>query len=139
MVIDDSGIVAAIEFLISERHEVDTPRIDFRHRVQFTRLPPLLEGALFRIVQESLTNARRHSQASQVNVDLSQQDERVLLTIRDNGIGFDQAAVPEDRFGLRGLVERARLFGGRSEIRSQPGQGTEIWVELPINKSGVSL
>ena len=110
----------------------------FRYDVKFVRLPPLLEGALFRIVQESLTNACRHSQATRVDIELTQQDDRVLLTIRDNGIGFDRSAVPDDRFGLRGLIERARLFGGRSQIRSEPGTGTEIWADLPINKSGIS-
>ena len=110
----------------------------FRHNLRFARLPPLLEGALFRIVQESLTNARRHSRATRVNVELSQVDDRVVLTVRDDGVGFDSTAVPKDRFGLSGLMERARLFGGRSHIRSEPGKGTEIWVELPINASGLS-
>jgi signal transduction histidine kinase len=138
LVIDDSGILAAIEYLINERQGPTSPEMSFRYDVTFVRLPPLLEGALFRIVQESLTNACRHSRATRVDVELIQQDERVLLTIRDNGIGFDRAKVPDDRFGLRGLVERARLFGGRSQIHSTPGTGTEVWVDLPINKSAIT-
>jgi PAS domain S-box-containing protein len=138
LVIDDSGILAAIEYLINERQSPTSPEMSFRYDVAFVRLPPLLEGALFRIVQESLTNACRHSKATRVDIEMIQQDERVRLTVRDNGIGFDRAAVPEDRFGLRGLVERARLFGGRSQIHSTPGAGTEVWVDLPINKSAIS-
>jgi two-component system sensor histidine kinase DegS len=139
MVIDDKGILVAIEYLISEKQAESGPQMTFAHDVRFTRLPPLLEGALFRIVQESLTNARRHSKAAHVHVDLAQVDERVILTIVDDGVGFDRAAVPEGRFGLRGLVERARLFGGRADVRSEPGSGTRIWVELPISKSALSL
>ncbi|HEY4310063.1 MAG TPA: PAS domain-containing protein [Pirellulales bacterium] len=139
MVIDDKGILVAIEYLINEKQADSGPQMTFAHDVRFTRLPPLLEGALFRIVQESLTNARRHSKAAHVHVDLAQVDERVILTIVDDGVGFDRAAVPEGRFGLRGLVERARLFGGRADVRSEPGSGTRIWVELPISKSALSL
>lgn len=139
MVIDDKGILAAIDYLINERQVEPGPRMTFSHDVSFSRLPPLLEGTLFRIVQESLTNARRHSQASEVHVELAQVNERVVLTIVDNGVGFNRAEVPEGRFGLRGLVERARLFGGRADVHSEPGCGTRIWVDMPINKSGVSL
>jgi len=138
MVIDDNGILAAIEYLINERQVEPGPRMTFSHNVRFARLPPLLEGALFRIVQESLNNARRHSRAQNVSITLAQHGERVVLTITDDGVGFDRASVPEGRFGLRGLVERARLFGGRAEVRSQPGEGTTIWVDLPISKSGIS-
>ena len=70
MVIDDKGILAAIEYLVSERQSEPCPHMTFSHDVTFSRLPPLLERALFRIVQESLTNARRHSHAQQVHVEL---------------------------------------------------------------------
>jgi PAS domain S-box-containing protein len=139
MVIDDKGILAAIDYLINERQVEPGPHMTFSHDVRFSRLPPLLEGTLFRIVQESLTNARRHSQASEVHVELAQVNERVVLTIVDNGVGFNRAEVPEGRFGLRGLVERARLFGGRADVHSEPGCGTRIWVDMPISKSGISL
>ncbi|HVU89314.1 MAG TPA: PAS domain-containing protein [Pirellulales bacterium] len=139
MVIDDKGILAAIEYLINERQAEAGPHMTFSHDVRFSRLPPLLEGTLFRIVQESLTNARRHSQASEVHVELAQVDERVVLTIVDDGVGFNRAEVPEGRFGLRGLIERARLFGGRADVHSEPGCGTRVWVDLPISKSGISL
>ena len=137
MVIDESGILAAIEYLISEAQGAESLEMTFRHNLRFA-LAAALGRALFRIVQESLTNARRHSRATRVNVELSQVDDRVVLTVRDDGVGFDSTAVPKDRFGLSGLMERARLFGGRSHIRSEPGKGTEIWVELPINASGLS-
>lgn len=131
LIIDDHGVVAAIGCLISETAEEGKLQVQFDADVQFDRLAPLLEGTLYRIVQEALTNTRRHSQASQVRVTLMQRANRVLLEIADNGIGFDFAAVPDDRFGITGIVERARLFGGKASIDTKPGRGTRILVELP--------
>ena len=70
MVIDDKGILAAIEYLVNERQSEPCPHMTFSHDVTFSRLPPLLEGRC-RIVQESLTNARRHSHARQVHVEFA--------------------------------------------------------------------
>ncbi|HTN76818.1 MAG TPA: PAS domain S-box protein [Pirellulaceae bacterium] len=132
MIIDERGIIDAISYLINEQQSQGGPEVRFHHSVGFQRLSPLLEGTMFRIVQEALNNVQRHSQASTAEVELVQQDGCVRLIIRDAGIGFDQALVPPDRFGLRGMKERARLFGGQAFIRSQPGHGTEVAVELPI-------
>lgn len=132
MIIDERGIIDAISYLISEHALQGSPEIIFTHDVEFQRLSPLLEGTMFRIVQEALTNIQRHSQAGSAEIELVQHDGRVKMTIRDQGVGFDMARVPADRFGLRGMKERARLFGGRTTIRSAPGEGTEIAVDLPI-------
>ncbi len=131
MIIDDHGVVAAINFLVAELAEEGNLQVQFDARVEFERLAPLLEGTLFRIVQESLANTRRHSQASQVRVSLYEKQDLIALRISDNGVGFDIAAVPKDRFGLISIVERARLFGGKARIKTQPGQGTQIKVDLP--------
>lgn len=132
MIIDERGIIDAINYLIGEHQRHGGPDIHFDHDVTFQRLSPLVEGAMFRIVQEALNNVRRHSSASEAIVRLVQQDGRVRLVIRDDGIGFDVKKVPTDRFGLRGMKERARLFGGHASIRSRPGEGTEVHVELPM-------
>lgn len=132
MIIDERGIIDAIRYLISEHALQGSPEVAFTHDVEFQRLSPLLEGTMFRIVQEALTNIQRHSQAASAEIELVQHDGRVKITIRDHGVGFDQTRVPADRFGLRGMKERARLFGGRTTIHSAPGEGTEIAVDLPI-------
>jgi len=134
MIIDEKGIVEAIYYLIAEAGGGQNPAISFSHDVQFDRLDPLMEGAMFRIVQETLTNASRHSQAEHVTIALTQIDDQVYLEIRDDGIGFDSAKVSKDRFGLDGIRKRGQLFGGSTSIESSPGHGTTIKVILPISQ-----
>ena len=96
------------------------------------RLAPSVEGAIFRIVQEALTNAERHSQTRRIRIELTQAGSRVLAVIQDWGIGFDSERVEPGHFGVSGIRERARLLGGNAIIRSATGQGTIIEVDLPV-------
>jgi PAS domain S-box-containing protein len=129
-IIDEQGLVAAIDYLIHERPKRDI-HVTFEHPESFQRLDAVLEGALFRIVQEALTNVYRHSQATSARVQLVQNGNRLSLVVEDSGIGFDPQQVSGRQFGLRGIRERARLFGGTAQIRSSPGCGTRVVVELP--------
>lgn len=94
---------------------------------------------LFRIVQEALSNVAQHAKAGRVSVRLEIDFDKLTVTIADNGIGFDMEQVlhnPEkwDHFGIRGIVERARLVGGDATIQSTKGRGTTIVVEVPLGK-----
>ncbi|MEE8451337.1 MAG: response regulator [Thermoguttaceae bacterium] len=131
-ILDESGIVAAIEHLVCDRGDSHDPRIEFNADVQFDRLQPVLENSLFRIVQESLANARQHSKSDKVHVSMVQSNNHVRLEIRDWGKGFNPDSVQEHCFGLKGIRERARLLQGKATINSTPGQGTHIIVELPL-------
>jgi PAS domain S-box-containing protein len=131
-ILDESGVVAAIAHLVHEPGYDQGPRIEFRSRVLFQRLPPVLENAIYRIVQEGLANARRYSQSPRVLVRLVQRGDRLRIEIRDWGVGFDPQANREGRFGLEGIGERARLLGGKCRIRSKPAAGAAIVVELPV-------
>jgi len=135
-ILDEAGLVAAIEYLAAETGQRSGIAIDFQEEVQFDRLAAPLESTIFRIVQESLTNACRHSQSRKVRIALVQQDDRLRIEVQDWGCGFDPAQVPKEHFGLEGIRERARLFGGHATIDSSPGQGTRITVELPIVEAG---
>ena len=106
--------------------------IRFTHDVKFDRLAPPLETAVFRIVQECLTNARRHSQSDKVHVELAQTNGQIKLRVEDWGTGFLPDSVAQNCFGLEGVQERTRLFGGKINIDSAPGKGTRISVELPV-------
>ncbi|MFV2070732.1 MAG: sensor histidine kinase, partial [Pirellulales bacterium] len=106
--------------------------IQFSHPPSIERLDPMLEGALFRIVQEALNNARRHSQCQQVTIRLERCDHLLRLEIEDDGVGFQTDQVPDSRFGLRGICERTRLHGGHAIIESTPGKGTRIVADVPI-------
>ncbi len=131
-VLDEAGIVAAIDALVAEQRQRGGPQIEFVHRVEFDRLAPPVETAAFRIVQECLTNACRYSQSEKVLVGLWQVNGRVHIDVQDFGIGFDPERVQSGHFGLQGVRERARLFGGVAIIRAAPQRGTHITVELPL-------
>ena len=92
---------------------------------------------LFRIIQEALSNVQKHAQADRVLIQLKINPEILQVTITDNGVGFNMESImrdPEkwDHFGIRGILERARLVGGEGRIESKKGQGTKIIVEVPL-------
>jgi signal transduction histidine kinase len=131
-ILDESGITDAIEYLVCERSQYSGLTINFVHNVAFHRLAPPLESALFRIAQESLTNACRHSHSDRVLIELTQHGDIIRLDVRDWGVGFSPDVVEEQRFGLQGIRERARLLGGHVTIESAPGMGTHVAVQLPF-------
>jgi signal transduction histidine kinase len=131
-ILDESGVVAAIVHLVYDPAFEQGPKIDFRNRAKFKRLAPVLENVIYRIVQEGLTNARNHSKSKEILVGLKQRGDRLRIEIRDWGTGFDPETVHENRFGLEGIRERARLLGGKCSIKSKPGKGPTIIVELPV-------
>ena len=131
-VIDETGLETAISHLVHEQRRHGGPKIECHSNVQFTRLPSILENALYRIVQEALTNACKHSKSKEVTVTMAQEGQDVRLEVRDLGIGFDTEAVKEGHFGLEGIRQRVRLLGGRLTIESTPGSGTRIQVVVPI-------
>ena len=90
-----------------------------------------MESALYRIIEESVTNARRHSGTDRIRIRLMYRDGRVLVEIEDQGGGFDPQAVSQSHFGLEGIRQRARLFGGSAVVDAAPGRGTSIRVDLP--------
>jgi PAS domain S-box-containing protein len=131
-ILDEAGIVAAISHLVNEQKRQDGRTIEFHSKVEFDRLVPILENAIYRIVQESLTNACQHSKSKRIAVGLVQQGDRLYVRVQDWGVGFDPQKTEEGRFGLEGIRERTRLLGGTANIESQPGKGTTINVELPV-------
>jgi len=131
-VLDESGIVEAVQYLVYECGKDGGPEIEFDHDLASARLPPPLENAIFRIVQEALHNACRHSHSDTVHVSLVERGDRICIDVRDWGVGFDPEAVTEQRFGLQGIRERARLLDGRAVIESAPAKGTHVSVELPL-------
>lgn len=133
LIIDEEGLLEAINYLVAEETSRGALAISFTHAMTYEHLPPLLETTLFRIVQEAMTNIRHHSKAMRADIRLIQDEGRIRLEVRDDGVGFDPKNVPEDRFGVRGIVERARLFGGSAKIRSAPGHGTLIAVSMPLD------
>ncbi len=130
-ILDDAGVVSALQYLVNERGP-EIGELTFTHKVQFQRLPPLLESAIYRVTQEALTNVVRHSGAQRARVELYQRDNKVIVTVKDWGRGFEPSQVTEHRYGLRGVRERAVILGGQALVKSEPGKGTEITVLFPL-------
>ena len=97
-------------------------------------LPPRVEVALYRICQEALTNVARHAEAGRADVQLVATPGQIRLVVEDDGRGFDVSNMPEDRHGLVGMNERAKMLGGRLEIWSNPGAGTRIEATVPLEE-----
>lgn len=130
--LDHLGLVAAIRQYAGSVQEKSGISVMMETNLEETRLPPDLEIALYRISQEALTNVIRHAKATQIEFHLIQEAGRVHAKICDNGIGFDPLTIGStDRLGLFGMRERAEMFGGTIAIRSAPGAGTCIDIEVP--------
>jgi signal transduction histidine kinase len=130
-ILDERGVVAAIKHLIHEP-SMAGPQITFDHDATFPRLAPVLEAAIFRIAQETLNNAKRHSGSPKIEVILKRNKNRIHLVVRDWGKGFTPTRISKESQGLRGIRERGRLLGGLIAIDSAPGKGTSIFVDLPF-------
>ncbi len=138
MTLDDLGVIPTLRRLVSEYRERESIEARFSVIGTERRLPPATEGALFRIVKEALVNVRKHSSAKALDVVINLQTQRVSAVIKDDGEGFDLAAVEarlsrEPHFGLISMRERADLEHGQLEVLSQVGRGTEVRVTLPIS------
>ena len=123
MVLDESGVVEAIKHLIADEAKHAGFFVAFRHEVQFDRLEPRLEGAIFRIVQEALTNVKHHARTDHAAVELTQRNGALEVVVRDNGVGFDPSKVSPERFGLRGIRERRGCLAATPESRARQAKG----------------
>ena len=129
--LDDFGLVAALERLTSSFAEQTGIAVDFGAALGSDRLPGELETALYRIVQESLTNVVKHARARHVSIALTRMEGYVTAVVEDDGQGFDPDA-EGDGFGLIAMRERLGLLGGRLRIESSPGAGTTIAADVPL-------
>jgi len=133
MMLDDLGLNAAIEWLARDAAR----RMDVEITVRLGEEdPPLAEAAaiaVYRMVQEALTNVARHAHATDVGIEMRQQGGELVLTVRDNGVGFSERSLQHDgRYGLLGIRERAHMLGGRLEVDNPPGGGGRLTVRLPL-------
>jgi len=133
-ILDDMGLDAAVQRYVSDCSRRYNLAVDVvTLGLENERLPAAVETALYRIVQEGLTNIARHSGARSASIMLERRNGRVRAIIEDDGKGFDyETAVASGRLGLYGMKERAELLGGTLAIESSPNQGTSIFVEVPV-------
>ncbi len=141
--LDDFGLVSALRWFadrVALRSKLD---VKFFEDLGLDRLPATIETACFRIVQEALTNVTRYAFAKHAWVQLSRHHNELTMVVQDDGVGFDVSLVKERAargtgLGLLGMRERAALLGGRIEITSTAGQGTEVRLILPLGAPNAS-
>ena len=129
-VLDDFGLVPALERLAESFGEQTGLKVDFHSAIGDDRLPSEVETALFRVVQESLTNVVKHSHANRVSIVLTRRGDGVAVVVEDDGAGFDPAD-SGDGIGLLGMRERLALLDGTLDVESSAGQGTTLVAEVP--------
>lgn len=135
-ILDDLGLVPAIRWYAENRLEPSGTRVVVEATGLKHRLPQSIETALFRIVQEAVSNAGKYARARQVDIRLKFEDTRIQIKVQDDGIGFDAEGAMKLKDGMRGLGllgmrERAALLGGTLAIDSSLGHGTRVSVEVP--------
>jgi signal transduction histidine kinase len=129
--IGEKPFLEAVKALIADNQEAGL-LVSYKPAGTPRAAAPQIELALYRILQEALTNVRKHARASRVEVLLVFQEKTVHLEVQDNGVGFSKVEDDEEKFGLRGIRERVELLKGRMEIGAAPGGGLRLMVELPI-------
>jgi len=134
--LEELGLIPALRWLSQQAAEgtdlevnISTPNFDYR-------LPSSVEFTLFRIAQEAIANIRKHAAASHLELSVLSSSEAVSLKVADNGVGFAPAIheemEKEGKYGIIGIMERARLAGGTALIQSAPGKGTTLTVTIPL-------
>jgi len=137
LVLDDLGLVAALEWLVQNFSQRTGIACTLSVDRKYIDLPMARASALFRIVQESLTNIAKHARATRAEVMLAHEPGRLTLHVRDNGIGyFGGLARRGDSFGLLGMRERVSFLGGAFSITGVPDEGTTVEVHLPLDVGG---
>ncbi len=133
--LDDLGLVPALQSFFRRQTSQTGLQINFENDVADSRrFPPSIETAAYRIIQEGVTNAIRHAGVRHISVELQSDDHALHLEVRDQGKGYDAAALLASggSTGIAGMRERAQLLGGSLVIESAPGAGTRLCADLPL-------
>ena len=139
--LDDLGLVPALRWLAERQAALGGVEMEAALEPEDRRYPASIQNHCYRIAQEAIGNALRHSHCERIAVRLSQQAGRLVLEVGDDGVGFDAEAQPQtpdrvEHFGLASMRERASALGGSFDVRSSPEGGTMVTVMLPLEESG---
>jgi len=134
-VLDDLGLIAAIEWQGGDFQDRTGIRCKFNIDPEEIVLDKERSTAIFRIFQETLINITRHANATRVNISLTEEEDKLVLKVKDDGKGIREEQISDFKsFGLMGIRERAYLFGGKVKIKGVKGKGTTVTVSIPVEK-----
>ncbi len=133
--LDDLGLAAAIEWQAGEFEKLTEIKCEFSSHPKDIIRNQDRSTAIFRIFQEAMTNVARHANATRVRVSLKEEVGKIVLRIRDNGKGIEKDQIYDPKaFGIVGMRERARFWGGEVKMSGSPGKGTTVMVSIPLTK-----
>src|SRR5438128_1803025 len=135
-VLDDLGLGAALQRQAREFSKRTGTPVGVSVEGEFAQLDDRQRTYVYRIVQEALTNCAKHAHARRISLSLADRNDRIQLTVKDDGNGFDVAKTAHAGLGLIGIEERVWELGGTITIRSAPGQGTTIHIAIPYQNGG---
>jgi signal transduction histidine kinase len=128
--LDDLGLIPALKWQARESSKSTSMDVTIAAELDSDELPDEYKTCIYRVVQEALHNCARHSHATTVRIRVGQESNRLVLTIQDDGRGFD---IGETKgLGLLGIQERVTRLGGQCRVQSEPGRGTILTVDLPF-------
>ena len=134
MALDDLGIIPALKkYLLTVEHYNPGVTIDFKSNNINHRLSSNLEVSIFRLVQESVNNALKHSRTKEIFVNIQVVNGVIEIIVKDTGIGFDPNTLKNHSFGITGMQERVDILKGTLEIESSEGNGTSIYLKIPLH------
>jgi signal transduction histidine kinase len=139
-ILDDLGLALAIRSQVKKCLEPAGVKVRLKAAGLKNQLPAEVETAVFRVVQEAITNIARHAQASEASISLVHKEGKLIVRVEDNGVGFDPALVMNNGqtgWGLRGMEERITLLGGKFYIGSKSGNGTLLLAEVPLEQASL--
>ncbi len=136
LTLEDLGLIPAIQYQVNQLAQSEGIDVHLHVEGESRDLPADMEVAIYRILQETLNNVKKHAAATQVNVSAIFSEDQIILTVQDNGQGFEVPEAMTDfassgSFGMMGLQERAQLFGGNVVVQSEPAKGTTIHLVIP--------
>jgi two-component system, NarL family, sensor histidine kinase DegS len=130
--IDEVGLLSATREMIAKFDRETNTSFDLEVAPDVTPgIAPAKQVAVYRVIQEILNNMMKHAQATLIQVSFEQMGEDMVITLRDNGVGFDPTSITPGHYGMIGMQERAAFLGGQLDIRSELGKGSEFVLRIP--------
>lgn len=137
--LDDLGLISALHRYIDDYQQRFNVQVDFVTKDMDGRLQMEIETSIYRVVQEALTNIARHAQATTASVIIDRRPNAIRIIVEDNGVGFVPPSRQESKsLGLQGIRERAALFNGTLTIETEPGHGTSLFIEIPLDQKSIT-
>ncbi|MEP2772349.1 MAG: PAS domain S-box protein [Fulvivirga sp.] len=132
---EDFGFVLAVESIVNDINRLSKTKFEFYHNIKTEQIDDHIGIHLYRITQELINNALKYANASNVILQFMQYDDVLIWSIEDDGVGFDKTEIMQKQhFGLDSVRHRVQILSGNIEINSQPGRGTSVTIELPMQK-----